>query len=141
MTGRRYPLLIVLLGWLACGLIACGGRSPASPTAVVGTPFVLGVGEGRVLPDGARVTFVGVENDSRCPADAVCITGGDAIVRTRIVTGGTTRDAELHTGDERRASVTVGAYRLALTAVEPYPFSSRTIDPREYRVTLVISAR
>lgn len=108
---------------------------------MVGTPFVLGVSEARVLPDGARVTFVGVENDSRCPADAICITGGDATVRLRVVSAGTSRDAELHTGDESRASTTIGGYRLALTAVEPYPFSSRPIDPRACRVTLVVSAR
>ena len=45
--------------------------------------------------------FNGVSGDSRCPADAFCIQGGDAIVRVTVVDAGQSREVELHTGDMR----------------------------------------
>jgi hypothetical protein len=85
-----------------------------------------------------RVEFRGVTGDSRCPADAVCIQGGDAIVHVR-VSGSTQADYELHTGDASRASATHGQTRIALVELQPYPFSSRTIGADEYRATLTVS--
>jgi hypothetical protein len=46
---------------------------------------------------------------------------------------------ELHTGDSSRASVTYGTVRVTLVELSPYPFSSRTIAPGDYRATLVVS--
>ena len=84
------------------------------------------------------VRFDRVSGDSRCPADAVCIQGGDAIVHVH-VTGGGTADYELHTGDASRASVTHGSFRISLIDLQPFPFSSRTIQQSEYRATLRVS--
>lgn len=81
--------------------------------------------------------FTGVSGDSRCPADAICIQGGDALVHVRVSTG-LTRSYELHTGDSSRAAVTHGAFRIALVDLQPYPFSSRTIDPDDYRATMTV---
>ena len=83
------------------------------------------------------VQFVRVSGDSRCPRDAVCIQGGDALVHVRITDGGSA-DYELHTGDESRASVTHAGLRLELVTLQPYPFSARTIAPEEYRATFAV---
>jgi len=85
------------------------------------------------------VQFVNVTGDSRCPADAVCIHGGDALVHIRVLDGGTSSPYELHTGDSSRASVTHKQARVALVELQPYPFSSRTISPGDYRATLTVS--
>ena len=85
-----------------------------------------------------RVRFLRVSGDSRCPADVVCIQGGDAIVHIR-AGNGDTRDFELHTGDESRAAVSHEGLRIALVSLQPYPFSSRTIQPDEYRATLRVT--
>lgn len=85
------------------------------------------------------LSFVRVSGDSRCPADAVCILGGDATVHVRARLEERETELELHTGDEDRSSATIGAYRVTLTELRPYPFSSRPVDPDEYRATLHVA--
>ena len=88
---------------------------------------------------GISVQFVGVTGDSRCPADAFCIQGGDAVVHVRVLDTGAPNAYELHTGDSNRASVAHGGLRIELLELQPYPFSSRTINPGDYRATIVVS--
>jgi hypothetical protein len=83
------------------------------------------------------VRFNGVSGDSRCPADAICIQGGSADVRITATSDGSTRDYELKTGDMR--PVQHDGFTIALVQVAPYPFSSRTIAPDEYRATLKVT--
>ena len=79
-----------------------------------------------------------VSGDSRCPADAVCIQGGDALVEVQ-VSNGNAAPYDLHTGDQSRAAVTHEGFRIELVQLQPYPFSSRTIAPDDYRATLAVS--
>jgi hypothetical protein len=103
------------------------------------TQFTLAPGaSATVAGTSLRVQFSGVLGDSRCPADAMCIQGGDALVRIRVVNGGTA-EYELHTGDSSKAVVSHAGYRIALAELQPYPFSSRTIQPGDYRATLRVS--
>lgn len=91
----------------------------------------------RVSLEGTSFTvgFVGVSGDSRCPADVLCIQGGDAIVTIEVLGPGRNRAVyEFHTGDMR--PVTHDDVVLSLVELSPYPFSSRTIAPDEYRATL-----
>jgi hypothetical protein len=87
---------------------------------------------------GLGIRFEDVTGDSRCPADALCIQGGDAVVKITVTQNGGTRvDFELHTGNVR--PVTHRDLTISLVQLEPYPFSSHPIDPKDYRVTLRIS--
>lgn len=114
------------------------GASVAGPTNPIDRPFTLGVGESTAIAGTALlVEFAGVTGDSRCPADAICIQGGDAIVHVR-ATGNGTASYELHTGDAARATVAHGRYLISLVELQPYPFSSSPINPADYRVTLVV---
>ena len=83
--------------------------------------------------------FVRVTGDSRCPADAVCIQGGDAIVQIRATGGSSPALLGLHTGDSSQASAAYENARITLVELQPYPFSSRTIAPEEYRATLTVT--
>ena len=121
---------------------ACGGdtpTAPSGPSVSLGQQFTLAAGETASL-SGFRlqVTFMRVTGDSRCPVDAVCIQGGDAIVHVRVSTG-ETGDYELHTGDSSRASVIHRMFLISLVELRPFPFSGRTIGQEEYRAALVIS--
>jgi hypothetical protein len=102
--------------------------------------FTLSPGDTRQVEDTPlRVTFLQVSGDSRCPADAICIQGGDAIVHIRAAAS-TTAEYDLHTGDSSRASATHAGFVISLKDVQPYPFSSRPpIQPGDYRVTLVVT--
>ncbi|MGH9255486.1 MAG: hypothetical protein ACRD3C_13075 [Vicinamibacterales bacterium] len=100
---------------------------------------MLAPGEMAIIGGAAvRVQFVGVSGDSRCPADVFCIQGGDAVVHVRVFDSGRSTAYELHTGDSRRAAVVHRDLRIELVELQPYPFSSRTINPSDYRATLVV---
>ena len=103
--------------------------------------FTLSPGESaRVAATDVRLTFLDVQGDSRCPADAICIQGGDAVVRVRANSGSRTETLELHAGDSSRASAQYQDFKVALTELQPYPFSSRPpIAAGDYRATLVVS--
>lgn len=124
---------VCLLAVTACA------ESPTGPTVPLNGQFTLAPGEvASIQGTGLRLEFVGVSGDSRCPADAVCILGGDALVHIRILGNGV-YEYELHTGDASRAAVAHGDLRIALDALQPYPFSSRTIQPHEYRATFTVT--
>jgi len=135
---RAASLLICLLV-----VTACDEKSPVGPTVLLNERFTLAPGETALVQDAdLRLQFVEVSGDSRCPADAVCIQGGDAIVRVRVSDGsGIPRLYELHTGDASLASVVDSGVRIALLELQPYPFSSRTIAPGDYRATFTVTPR
>jgi hypothetical protein len=116
--------------------IAC---SPSGPTARLDANFVLAPGESaRVTGADLSIRFIGVQGDSRCPADVVCIQGGDAIVRVDVLpsTGGV-KTYDLHTGNSQ--PVRHGDVSIALVELAPYPFASRPTQPGDYRATLRVT--
>lgn len=117
---------------------ACNSAAPTAPTPV-NTQLVLAPGEATDISSAAiRLRFLGVSGDSRCPADALCIQGGDAVVLIEVKpTSGPPATYELHTGSMRPVQHT--DLTIALMELSPYPFSSRTIAPAEYRATLRIT--
>jgi hypothetical protein len=131
-------LLIVALSCLFLAT-ACDEKSPVGPTVPLNQQFTLAPGEAASIEDTSiRIEFLRVSGDSRCPADAVCIQGGDALVEVRVTDGGSA-EYELHTGDQSQAAVTHAGFRIELVQLQPFPFSSRTIQPEEYRATLTVS--
>ena len=135
VRGMHRLLLVVVLAFATgCGDTVVG---PAVP---LDEPFTLAIGESATVSAASFVIqFTGVTGDSRCPADAVCIQGGDALVAVRVSGGGDTASFELHTGDAARASVTHRGYRISLVALNPYPFSSRPITESDYRATFTVT--
>ena len=134
MLSKLLPLAVSCLL-----LAACDEQSPAGPTVPLNQQFTLAPGESASIENTAiRIEFMRVSGDSRCPADAVCIQGGDARVEVRVSNGSSAR-YDLHTGDQSRAAVTHAGFRIELVQLQPYPFSSRTIAPADYRATLTVS--
>jgi hypothetical protein len=131
-------LLILALSCLFL-TTACDEKSPVGPTVPLNQQFTLAPGEAASIESTSiRIEFLRVSGDSRCPADAVCIQGGDALVEVR-VSDGDSAEYDLHTGDQSQAAVTHAGFRIELVQLQPYPFSSRTIQPEEYRATLTVS--
>ena len=121
-------------------LMACTAGTPATPGGPVDTRVVLAPGgTADIAEAGIRIGFHGVLGDSRCPADAFCIQGGDAIVRIDVLPSGGRASStyDLHTGNMQ--PVRHGDLTIALENLSPYPFSSRTIPPQEYRATLHVT--
>ena len=129
----------VFLASLCLLVVTACTESPTGPTVPLNRQFTLAPGDvASIEGTGLRLEFVGVSGDSRCPADAVCILGGDALVHIRVLGDGV-QEYELHTGDESRAAVMHGGVRIGLDELQPYPFSSRTIQPHEYRATFTVT--
>jgi hypothetical protein len=133
----RKTICFIVLGAIGCilGAIGCSG-SPAAPSGEVplDREFSLRPGESATVEStGLRVTFLSVLSDSRCPADAVCVWAGDAVVALSVG----------RTGVELRSTsapeTALGAYRLRLERVEPYVYSGKTIEPAAYRAVLKVT--
>lgn len=131
-TGRLAAALFAAVVATACL------ESVTGPTAPLDTSVTLKPGE-RMKVAGTDITimFVRVDGDSRCPADAVCVQGGDATVWFLVDENGRRSNAELHTGNMQ--PVESGAVTITLEALQPYPFSSKAIVAGDYRATLRVT--
>ena len=61
------------------------------PTGPFNKEVTVAQGKTASVVDGVSLKFVAVSGDSRCPADAVCIQGGDAIVKLEVTSGNDAR--------------------------------------------------
>ena len=120
-------------------VVAAACTTSTTPTVPLNGDFTLAPGALVVIDETSLgIRFVGVSGDSRCPADAFCIQGGDARVTIEVHPNrGEPSTHELHTGSMR--PVTHDRHVIALVQLEPYPFSSRTIKAEEYRATLRVT--
>jgi len=118
--------------------LAVGGCDESVTGPSLNEEFTMAPGEIASVADAnIRVRFERVEGDSRCPADATCIQGGDALVHISVLEGSASTPYELHTGS--MAPVQHHDLTIGLVDLQPYPFSSRTIEPGDYRATLRVT--
>ncbi len=124
---------------LSAMLAASSCVTSTTPTVPLNRDFTLAPGQLVVIDEtSVGIRFVGVTGDSRCPADALCILGGDAIVRIEVHPNrGEHASYELHTGSMK--PVLHDRDTIALVQLDPYPFSARTIKPEDYRATLRVT--
>ena len=120
---------------------ACDEKGPVGPTVPLNQRFTLAPGQTATVDDTSlRLEFVGVSNDSRCPADAICVWAGDAVVQIRASGGGTPAEYELHTGGLSGPAVVLHEQlRIELLELQPYPFASRPHTHDAYRATLHVT--
>lgn len=120
----------------------CGQPRPFDPEIDVplGEPFPLRVGQSaEVTGTPLHIRFEAVPEDSRCPADAVCVWQGNARVSLHTAIEG--EDAEpllLNTGIDPRTARADG-YRISLETVQPAIYSDRTVAQEDYVITLRVT--
>jgi hypothetical protein len=135
--ARKSIMRFVVLLYCLLAMTACDERV-TGPTAPLNTEFTIAPGETVALERASlSVRFNRITGDNRCPADALCILGGSADVSITAISDRATRDYVLRTGDLQ--PVPHDGFTLSLVQVSPYPFSARTIEPDEYRVTLKVT--
>lgn len=100
-------------------------------------PVVLGVGDTLDLPDGTVLEFVELVEDSRCPADAMCVWQGHAVLRFEHRGSGPDAESILvtFTGPDSSGAL-MGAVGVQVLDVQPYPLASQPHDPADAEVTL-----
>jgi len=132
----------VRAGTLALLLLASAcSHAPTTPSAPIGTPFRIGIGQSvRLESAGIELGFDEVLEDSRCPADVVCVWAGTARLKAWVrATGTERRELELKTFP--RQPLRVDAFEIDVQALEPFPYSNVRIDKRGYVATLVVTRR
>ena len=112
----RFLNAVVCL-FLATG---CSSNGPLTPAPPVNREVVVPVENSVTVPEAsATIAFQRVVGDSRCPADALCIQGGDAIVRIEVSSAAGRGGYDLHTGNNR--PVVHHDLTIHLVQLEPYP--------------------
>src|SRR3972149_9385747 len=90
-------ILTFALALFALALAAC---QPAAPGALPYGQVVRSLGESIASADGSiGVSFIEVVEDSRCPADAICITSGSVRVLVQVTLGTESFQPTLTLGD------------------------------------------
>ncbi|HYE56901.1 MAG TPA: hypothetical protein VD948_00270 [Rhodothermales bacterium] len=105
---------------------------PSSPLpARLDSTFELQEGQSATL-DGSdyQLSFVSVTQDSRCPADAMCVWQGEALVvvgpsHPAIRFRPDTLTSAPRSGTPRTDSLRVGPYVVRLKELHPYPLASQ----------------
>ena len=126
-----------VLGTLSCLFlpIVCHdlGTQPEPPKDSIVT---LSYGESAIA-GSLSLTFVDVEEDSRCPAGAVCIWEGNARIVVRLARDDKQILADFNSTVGARV-VTFEGYTIELKDVAPYPTVDSQIDKQQYIVRLKV---
>jgi hypothetical protein len=129
-----------VLGLTVLVLASAGCRGPVEPRAVSNPPLefssptevVLKIGQEARVDALLRLDFLGVPEDSRCPAVVECFWAGDAAVAIAVSLGmGPSFPDTLHTTLDPKA-VLFGGYTITLVELTPYPQVPGPIPPADY---------
>jgi hypothetical protein len=133
-----WPTLVVSLATLLAS--ACATSTGA--VRPVGLDQETELSPGQSVQSGSlRVTFTRVDNDSRCPADVVCVWEGDALVKIEVSQQPNDPvGRELHTsGSAGARTVTYAGFQIELVRLSPATHSQQPIPAKDYRVVLKIT--
>ena len=124
---------------LAVGLASCVNFGPKSPSESV----ALKPSTPQKLPGGEDFAVMyRVDNDSRCPSNAVCVWAGNATVvfGIRMASCPTCLPAQqfVNTLTDPR-SITVAGYRFTLDSLSPAPLAGQPIDQKDYTAFLTVT--
>jgi hypothetical protein len=124
---------------LCCVLcLSASKEGVTGPSPPLNTNFTLAPREGaEITSTKTTIRFRRVVSDSRCPADANCYRVGEAIVLITVKSPRSTRDYELRTIPREPAQH--DGLTITLVDVSPYPVSTRTIAPDDYRATFRVA--
>lgn len=136
MKAKQILFTLVLLALVACQPAANGVFEAGHMTLRPGQSL-------DDMQSGSVLKFVEIVQDSRCPADAICVTSGFVQVLLETKQGEITRQEILTLGDMADGdvnSIGVGEFTVTLVEVNPYPLASALVDFSEYTITLDLQA-
>jgi len=103
-------------------------------------PFEINVGNSLLIPDGILITIQSVE-DSRCPADVLCVWQGEAKVLINVKKASQDLGNFTLTSTAGKETQSFDGYSIKLVEVQPYPFSNKVTLQSDYVVTLTVSEK
>jgi hypothetical protein len=108
---------------------------------VLNQSFTLAQGAKACLSsENVCLTFEKVNNDSRCPLNAICIWEGVAEANFTLQINETNYPFTLHTLDklQYQKDTVIQGYIIKLEQLNPYP-ETKPIDQKDYRAQVIIS--
>jgi hypothetical protein len=133
----RTRLIAVVLGAV---LVLTGCLTTEPSEATLGEVFELAPQQSALITGAAwTIGFRGVSQDTRCPVETECLVAGEAGIQLDIFGTDARNPVVLTTGTER-SSWDDTHYRVSVVDLTPSPSSSRTIQPEDYRLRLVVES-
>ena len=123
-------ILILVGGMFAAAYAQAPGRGGTSAL------FEVKNGQTKTIPGSkAKVKFLSVVEDSRCPEGTQCIWAGNARVKLRVTSGRKSKIFDVNTGkgDDRYI---FEHCEIKLVKVDPHPKAGEHIRQKDYVVTL-----
>ncbi|MDM7923950.1 MAG: hypothetical protein QUS14_16775, partial [Pyrinomonadaceae bacterium] len=117
-------LLLILIG-------SANGSVLASKTVTVGVGKKVALKREKIA-----ITFVAVEEDSRCPEGAECIWAGRASIRLVVSGKGKASRSVTLGSDADTNSVVFNNYRIKFVLLDPKPKAGTQTPSKSYRATL-----
>jgi len=97
----------------------------------VATTGVIAVGETKYI-NGVRITLNKIVEDSRCPADAVCIQAGKIVANVTLKSDTDQETVNMSDSDAPRGFDT---WKVSLVSSSPFPLASNPTPFSKYKVT------
>ena len=117
---------------IAVALAACGRGGAAA----LDEPIQLAPGQwASFKAEKLEVKFVGIDEDSRCPADVTCVWAGEVVVRLALRRDSRNKEVSV----KEAQGLAVDGYTISILQVLPPRASSTPVAPADYRVTLKIT--
>lgn len=114
--------------------------APSSTPGELGQEFEAAYQQAVILAsEKLSFVFQSLVQDSRCPSDVTCIWAGNVTIKVQLTQNGTELGtAELTLGATPESTAKIGNYQLTLLEVTPYPKSTESRSPADYRVKMRI---
>jgi hypothetical protein len=109
-----------------------------APTASLNKPFILALGSQISLkPSGAKLLFLQVTNDSRCPINAKCITAGNAQMQFLYWSPKATKSKTISLQMVApKNKLQIDGTILKVSDLQPGRTAGKTFDISKYKATL-----
>ncbi len=134
MLRALYRFVVLVL--FCCGLSVAVAQSA---NILPDMAFSVGLG-GTVTVDGEdlRIKFKAVSEDSRCPANAVCMWAGNARIELEIVTADGEHLSQVLNTEDPAQAINLRRYTLHLISLQPARIDGVMLKPEDYRLTLIV---
>lgn len=131
----KYIRNFLLILATATMILAVGCKTEEVPPTDGAEGIIINIEQVKTIGDsGLKIHFISVEEDSRCPKDAICFWEGQVLVKIGVSLSGLDLGSHiigLSSRPEVQKSVTLEDYTIELLEVNPYPVSS---EPYSIRV-------
>ena len=101
-------------------------------------PLEVHVGNNLLFTNGVQISILNVE-DSRCPADVLCIWQGEAKISLNVIKDSKNLGNFVLSTLKEKSIQRFDNFTIKLVEVEPYPNSKKEIMLSDYVITLVVS--